>query len=113
MLGLGALGHAVGPSGAIAGGCCFAVLLLLIGLFFGLANFLFTWSLMVGSVVRSMLLFFLLPAWGAIGGRLFLNEKLGPRRLLAVALCLGGTPLQTHSCVGVAGAVIASFRLNR
>lgn len=65
-------------------------LLLLIGLFFGLANFLFTWSLMVGSVVRSMLLFFLLPAWGAIGGRLFLKEKLGPRRLLAVALCLGG-----------------------
>ncbi len=64
--------------------------LLLIGLFFGLANFLFTWSLMVGSVVRSMLLFFLLPAWGAIGGRLFLKEKLGPRRLLAVALCLGG-----------------------
>lgn len=65
-------------------------LLLLIGLFFGLANFLFTWSLMVGSVVRSMLLFFLLPAWGAIGGRLVLKEKLGPRRLLAVALCLGG-----------------------
>lgn len=65
-------------------------LLLLIGLFFGLANFLFTWSLMVGSVVRSMLLFFLLPAWGAIGGRLFLKEKLGPRRLLAVALCLAG-----------------------
>ncbi len=65
-------------------------LLLLIGLFFGLANFLFTWALMVGSVVRSMLLFFLLPAWGVIGGRLFLKEKLGPRRLLAVALCLGG-----------------------
>lgn len=65
-------------------------LLLLIGLFFGLANFLFTWSLMVGSVVRSMLLFFLLPAWGVIGGRLFLKEQLGPRRLLAVGLCLGG-----------------------
>lgn len=65
-------------------------LLLLIGLFFGIANFLFTWSLMVGSVVRSMLLFFLLPAWGAIGGRLILKERLGPRRLLAVALCLGG-----------------------
>lgn len=29
-LGLGALGHAVGPSGAVAGGCCFAVLLLLV-----------------------------------------------------------------------------------
>ncbi len=67
-----------------------AVLLLLIGLFFGLANFLFSWSLMVGSVVRSMLLFFLLPAWGVLGGRIFLNERLSLRRLLAVALCLGG-----------------------
>ncbi len=64
--------------------------LLLIGLFFGIANFLFNWSLMVGSVVRCMLLFFLLPAWGVIGGKVFLNERLGPRRLLAVALCLGG-----------------------
>ena len=65
-------------------------LLLLIALFFGIANFLFTWSLMVGSVVRSMLLFFLLPAWGVIGGKLFLGEQLGGRRLLAVALCLVG-----------------------
>ena len=64
--------------------------LLLIGIFFGLANFLFSWSLMVGSVVRSMLLFFLLPAWGVLGGKIFLNERLGARRLLAVALCLGG-----------------------
>ncbi len=64
--------------------------LLLIGLFFGLANFLFSWSLMVGSVVRSMLLFFLLPAWGVLGGKLFLKEQLGARRLLAVALCLAG-----------------------
>ncbi len=67
-----------------------AGLLVLIGLFFGLANFLFSWSLMVGSVVRSMLLFFLLPAWGALGGKIFLNERLGMRRLFAVALCLGG-----------------------
>lgn len=52
-------------------------LLLLIALLFGIANFLFTWSLMVGSVVRSMLLFFLLPAWGVIGGKLFLGEQLG------------------------------------
>lgn len=65
-------------------------LLLLIGLFFGVANFLFSWSLMVGSVVRAMLLFFLLPAWGVLGGKIFLRERLGLRRLLAVALCLAG-----------------------
>jgi drug/metabolite transporter (DMT)-like permease len=65
-------------------------LLLLIGFFFGIANFLFSWSLMAGSVVRAMLLFFLLPAWGVLGGKIFLHERLGARRLLAVALCLAG-----------------------
>lgn len=64
--------------------------LLLIGLFFGLANFALNQALMSGSVVRVMLLFFLLPAWGVIGGRLFLNEPLGRRRLLAVTLCIAG-----------------------
>ena len=65
-------------------------LLLLIGLFFGLANFALNFALMTGSVVRVMLLFFLLPAWGVIGGRIFLKEVLGWRRLLAVGLCLAG-----------------------
>lgn len=65
-------------------------LLLLIGLFFGWANIAFTSALMIGSVLRTMLLFYLLPAWGAIGGVLFLRERLSPRRLLAVALSLGG-----------------------
>jgi drug/metabolite transporter (DMT)-like permease len=67
-----------------------AGLLLLIGLFFGCANMAFTTALTMGSVVRAMLLFYLLPAWGAIGGALFLGERLGPRRLLAVALSLAG-----------------------
>jgi len=65
-------------------------LLLLIGLFFGCANLAFTTALMTGSVVRAMLLFYLLPAWGAIGGALFLKERLRPRRLLAVFLSLAG-----------------------
>ena len=49
-----------------------------------------TIALMSGSVVRVMLLFFLLPAWGAIGGKLLLRERLGWRRLLTVLLCLAG-----------------------
>jgi len=65
-------------------------LLLLIGLFFGCANLAFTAALMSGSVVRVMLLFFLLPAWGALGGVLFLRERLGPARVLAVVLSLAG-----------------------
>jgi drug/metabolite transporter (DMT)-like permease len=64
--------------------------LLLIGLFFGIANMAFTLALMTGSVVRAMLLFYLLPAWGAIGGALFLKERIGPSRLIAVALSLSG-----------------------
>lgn len=64
--------------------------LLLIGLCFGYANYAFTAAMISGSVVRAMLLFYLLPAWGALGGRLFLGERLRPRRLLAVALSLTG-----------------------
>lgn len=64
--------------------------LLAIGLCFGFANFAFTAAMMMGPVVRAMLLFYLLPAWGAIGGRLVLKERVGARRLLAVALSLGG-----------------------
>lgn len=65
-------------------------LLCLIGLSFGFANVALTWALMSGSVVRAMLLFFLLPAWGALGGKFFLREQLGARRLMAVLLCLSG-----------------------
>lgn len=64
--------------------------LLAIGLLFGAANFAFTAALTMGPVLRAMLLFYLLPAWGALGGALFLHERLGPRRLLAVALSLAG-----------------------
>ena len=65
-------------------------LLVLIGLFFGFANMAFTSALMSGSVVRAMLLFYLLPAWGAIGGAIFLKERITPRRLIAVLLSLCG-----------------------
>lgn len=64
--------------------------LLLIGLFFGGANLAFTSALTTGSVVRAMLLFYLIPAWGAIGGAIFLHEHIGLRRLAAVGLSLGG-----------------------
>lgn len=66
------------------------VWLVLIGLCFGMANVGLTIALMSGSVVRVMLLFFLLPVWGALGGALFLHEPLDRRRVLAVALSLAG-----------------------
>lgn len=65
-------------------------LLLLIGFFFALANITFTTALMQGEVVRVMLLFYLLPIWGALGGKFILKEKLSMRRYLAIALSLMG-----------------------
>jgi drug/metabolite transporter (DMT)-like permease len=65
-------------------------LLLLIGIFFASANITFTTALMQGEVVRVMLLFYLLPAWGALGGVLILKEKLSKRRYIAIALSLAG-----------------------
>lgn len=65
-------------------------MLMQIGLFFGAANIAFTNALMMGEVVRAMLLFYLLPAWGALGGAVFLRERLGPRRIAAVLLSLAG-----------------------
>jgi drug/metabolite transporter (DMT)-like permease len=67
-----------------------STLLLLIGIFFGLANITFTTALMQGEVVRVMLLFYLLPAWGALGGVFLLGEKLNKRRCVAIALSLIG-----------------------
>ncbi len=64
--------------------------LILIGLCFGVANVGLTIALMSGSVVRVMLLFFLLPVWGALGGAAFLGESLDRRRIFAVVLSLLG-----------------------
>lgn len=64
-------------------------LLLLAGMG-GWANVAFVTALMQGDVVRVMLLFYLSPVWSVLGGRLFLGERLSPRRLGAVALALAG-----------------------
>jgi drug/metabolite transporter (DMT)-like permease len=67
-----------------------AGMLLLLGLIGGSANVAFVTALMQGEVVRVMLLFYLSPVWSVLGGRLFLREPIGPRRLLAVVLALAG-----------------------
>lgn len=59
----------------------------------GVANLAFPYSLIHGEVIRSMALFYLLPVWGVLGGRLFLGEHIGGWRLLAVALALSGAAL--------------------
>jgi drug/metabolite transporter (DMT)-like permease len=70
--------------------CDEMLLLVLIGFFFALANISFNTALMHGEVVRVMLLFYLLPAWGALGGVLFLGEKLSRQRCFAIAISILG-----------------------
>lgn len=67
-----------------------AHLVALIFLIGGLANLAFAWSLIHGDVVRVMVLFYLLPVWGVLGGKFFLGETIDAQRALAVTLALIG-----------------------
>jgi len=63
------------------------VLLALVG---GWGNTAYVTALVQGDVVRVMLLFYLLPAWSVLGGRVFLGERISLRRGSAVALAMSG-----------------------
>ncbi|ARU31390.1 multidrug DMT transporter permease [Sulfuriferula sp. AH1] len=65
-------------------------LLLLLALLGGWANASFVRALTTGDVVRVMLLFYLAPVWSVIGGRLFLQERVTRRRMLAVFISIFG-----------------------
>lgn len=63
------------------------VLILVLG---GLANLSFNSAIMYGDVVRVMVLFYLVPVWGVLGGRIFLGERIDAQRILSVTLALFG-----------------------
>lgn len=109
VLSLGWLGRRVRAWGAQWGG------LLLLGLFGGLANLAFASAMVEGDVVRVMVLFYLLPAWGVIGGRLLLGERIDRSRqaslvaaLLGAFLVLGGPKLGATPPSWIDGAAVAS-----
>lgn len=56
----------------------------------GVANLAFTSAIMYGDVIRVMVLFYLIPAWGVLGGWFFLNEKITRIRWITVTLALLG-----------------------
>lgn len=56
----------------------------------GLANLAFASAISLGDVTRVMVLFYLLPAWGVLGARLLLNERIDRRRGLSLAAALSG-----------------------
>ncbi len=64
--------------------------LVLIALLGGGANLAFTLAMVYGEVVRAMVLFYLLPLWGMLGGRLILGERVDGMRWLGVGLALTG-----------------------
>jgi len=64
--------------------------LLLLATFGGLANLAFASAIVSGDVVRVMVLFYLLPAWGVLGGWLLLGERVDTLRKLTVVGALVG-----------------------
>ncbi|MFP4639022.1 MAG: DMT family transporter [Guyparkeria sp.] len=62
----------------------------LLALLAGVSGVGFTMAMVYGDVVRAMMLFFLIPAWGVIFGRLLLKEPLTPGRIIAVVCAIGG-----------------------
>ena len=64
----------------------------LLGIFFtgGAAILCFSYALIHGDVIRVMVLFYLLPIWGVLGGRVFLGERIDAIRWLGVACALVG-----------------------
>lgn len=77
--------------------------LLLIALLGGGANITFTVALIHGEVIRVMVLFYLLPAWSVVGGRLFLHERVDATRWLGVGLALTGAFLILGGFSAVSG----------
>jgi len=67
-----------------------SVLMIMIGLSGGFANAAFQTAISHGDVIRVMILFYLLPVWSVLGGRLFLGEKIDRIRAASVVICLSG-----------------------
>jgi drug/metabolite transporter (DMT)-like permease len=65
-------------------------IMMLIGLSGGIANASFQTAISHGDVVRVMILFYLLPVWSVLGGRIILGEKIDRMRMLSVLMCLSG-----------------------
>lgn len=64
--------------------------LALVALLGGFASFAFNYALMYGDVIRVMVLFYLVPVWSALGGRLVLGEPIDLQRMISVGLALAG-----------------------
>lgn len=77
----------------------------------------FTAAMVYGDVVRAMMLFFLIPAWSVLFGRLFLKEPLTPIRVIAAVIAISGAlvilgpDMQGGASLADATALLAGFAL--
>ena len=91
--------------------------LILLSLASATAGMSFTAAMVYGDVVRAMMLFFLIPAWGVLFGTVFLKEPLTPARGVATVLAIGGAAVilgpDFDTTVGIAdaAALLAGFAL--
>lgn len=77
------------------------LLILLLG---GGANLAFTYALINGEVIRVMVLFYLLPVWGVLGGKFFLKEEVDRWRWLGAGLAVTGAFVILGGFDALAGA---------
>ncbi len=68
-------------------------LMLMVALAGGIANAAFQTAIAHGEVIRVMILFYMLPVWSVLGGRIFLKEKIDRMRMIAVVLSLAGAAI--------------------
>ena len=59
-------------------------------LFGGFANLAFTVALVYGEIIRVMILFYLAPVWGVLGGRIFLGEHIDQKRWVGLLFAVVG-----------------------
>jgi drug/metabolite transporter (DMT)-like permease len=59
----------------------------------GITNCAFNWAVTIGDVVRTVLLFYLMPIWTLLLARWFLKEQLTIGSWLRIGLCLAGAVL--------------------
>lgn len=76
----------------------------MITLFGGGANLAFTYALINGEVIRVMVLFYLLPVWGVLGGKFFLREQVDVWRWLGAAMAVTGAFVILGGFDALAGA---------
>jgi len=65
-------------------------MLIVLGFFLGLAVALYASAYLFSDVVRVLLLYYLLPVWGTLLGRIMLGEPITRARIVAILLGLSG-----------------------